>query len=45
MYNRYVDGLATWAPRDPEAYRAMGVRLAEQGYVNAPASVPVEAAV
>jgi uncharacterized peroxidase-related enzyme len=45
MYNRYVDGLATWAPRDPEAYLAMGKRLAEQGYVNAGAPVPVEAAV
>jgi uncharacterized peroxidase-related enzyme len=33
MYNRYVDGLATWAPTDPEAYRANGKRLAEQGYV------------
>lgn len=36
MYNRYVDGLATWAPRDPEVYAAMGMRLAEQGYVNSP---------
>jgi uncharacterized peroxidase-related enzyme len=34
MYNRYVDGLATWAPRnDPERYRESGKRLAEQGYV------------
>lgn len=33
MYNRYVDGLATWAPQDPEAYREMGRRMAEQGYV------------
>jgi len=33
MYNRYVDGLATWAPQDPEMYRANGKRLAEQGYV------------
>ena len=33
MYNRYVDGLATWAPTDPEIYRASGKRLAEQGYV------------
>ena len=45
MYNRYVDGLDTWAPRDPAAYAAMGVRLAEQGYVNTPAADPVEAAV
>lgn len=32
MYNRYVDGLATWQPRDPEMYSAMGQRLASQGY-------------
>ena len=33
MYNRYVDGLATWAPEDPERYRQEGARLAQQGYV------------
>src|SRR5271170_1237760 len=33
MYNRYVDGLATWAPQDPQAYRARGVHLATYGYV------------
>jgi uncharacterized peroxidase-related enzyme len=33
MYNRYVDGLATWAPTDPEIYRQNGKRLAEEGYV------------
>jgi hypothetical protein len=32
MYNRYVDGLATWTPTDPAAYAAMGARMAEQGY-------------
>ena len=32
MYNRYVDGLATWAPTDLEIYRQSGQRLAEQGY-------------
>ena len=32
MYNRYVDGLATWQPRDPEMYIAMGQRLASEGY-------------
>lgn len=37
MYNRYVDGLGTWAPRDPKIYLQMGARLAEQGYAN---SVP-----
>jgi uncharacterized peroxidase-related enzyme len=33
MYNRYVDGLATWAPRENGAYMEMGKRLAEQGYL------------
>jgi alkylhydroperoxidase family enzyme len=32
MYNRYVDGLATWAPEDAAAYEAMGERLAKEGY-------------
>jgi uncharacterized peroxidase-related enzyme len=34
MYNRYVDGLAAWAPEDPEMYRQQGARLARQGYIN-----------
>jgi alkylhydroperoxidase family enzyme len=33
MYNRYVDGLATWQPREPQAYRQMGEQLAREGYV------------
>lgn len=32
MYNRYVDGLATWQPPEREAYRAMGEQLAHEGY-------------
>ena len=32
MYNRYVDGLATWAPTDPAVYRESGKRLADHGY-------------
>jgi uncharacterized peroxidase-related enzyme len=32
MYNRYVDGLATWTPSDPDLYDAMGRRLAREGY-------------
>jgi uncharacterized peroxidase-related enzyme len=35
MFNRYVDGLATWAPTDPQMYRENGKRLAEEGYVQA----------
>ena len=34
MYNRYVDGLDTWQPRDEAAYAPMGKRMAEQGYSN-----------
>lgn len=33
MYNRYVDGLATWAPSEPELYRQQATRLAEEGYI------------
>jgi uncharacterized peroxidase-related enzyme len=33
MYNRYVDGLATFTPRDAALYEEMGQRLATQGYV------------
>ena len=33
MFNRYVDGLATLTPANPEAYHAMGQRMAQQGYV------------
>ena len=29
MYNRYVDGLATWAPQDADRYRQQGARLAQ----------------
>jgi len=32
MYNRYVDGLATWQPRDATMYAEMGKQLAEHGY-------------
>jgi uncharacterized peroxidase-related enzyme len=33
MYNRYVDGLATWQPVERAAYRDMGQQLAREGYV------------
>jgi len=32
MYNRYVDGLATFTPTDPTQYDEMGARMATQGY-------------
>jgi uncharacterized peroxidase-related enzyme len=40
MYNRYVDGLATWAPSDPNMYRENGRRLAEEGYVQSVSHLP-----
>lgn len=33
MFNRYVDGLASFTPTDPKAYEEMGVRLGEKGYL------------
>jgi uncharacterized peroxidase-related enzyme len=33
MFNRYVDGLATVTPTDPQAYDQMGQRMAKEGYV------------
>lgn len=35
MYNRYVDGLGTWAPEEDEAYDETGRMLAHEGYLNA----------
>lgn len=36
LYNRYVDGLATVAPDDPEYYAGLGTRLREHGYYRLP---------
>jgi uncharacterized peroxidase-related enzyme len=33
MYNRYVDGLDTWQPRDEALYRDRGKKTAREGYV------------
>ncbi|MEO7047761.1 MAG: peroxidase-related enzyme [Ferruginibacter sp.] len=33
MFNRYVDGLASFTPSDPAAYEEMGERMTEKGYV------------
>jgi uncharacterized peroxidase-related enzyme len=35
MFNRYVDGLATWTPKDPAVYSLTGEKLARGGYLNA----------
>lgn len=32
MFNRYVDGLATWTPRDEKVYDEIGSRLVNKGY-------------
>jgi len=32
MFNRYVDGLDTWAPQDRQFYVDRGPRRAEEGY-------------
>ena len=37
MYNRYVDGLKTWQPRDAGMYVEMGKHLAEHGYLKSSA--------
>jgi len=48
MYNRYVDGLGTWQPSDPEMYAQMGRHLASEGYnapsIKQPLEQPVSAA-
>jgi uncharacterized peroxidase-related enzyme len=36
MFNRYVDGLATTAPDDPEVYEAGAQRLVTHGYLAPP---------
>ena len=32
LFNRYVDGLATWAPDDPDFYRQRAALVATNGY-------------
>jgi|SRR5678815_1529115 uncharacterized peroxidase-related enzyme len=39
MANRYVDGLATWAPVDPEIYARAGAFRAANGYLVPPPPV------
>ncbi|HEY6902034.1 MAG TPA: peroxidase-related enzyme [Puia sp.] len=36
LFNRYVDGLATWAPDDPAVYDAIGRQRASEGYLTKP---------
>jgi uncharacterized peroxidase-related enzyme len=44
MFNRYVDGLGTWQPADPQDYREMGQRMAHVGYIRTNWEKPGEAA-
>jgi len=39
LYNRYVDGLATFAPQDLESYRERAATVAVGGYQRIPASL------
>jgi uncharacterized peroxidase-related enzyme len=39
LCNRYVDGLATWTPDDPDFYRQRAALVAEHGYAD-PAATP-----
>ena len=34
MANRYVNGLGTWAPKDPAIYRQRAANIAAHGYVD-----------
>ena len=43
MFNRYVDGLGTWQPEDPDMYARMGRHLADEGYKEPSIRQPVHA--
>jgi uncharacterized peroxidase-related enzyme len=43
MFNRYVDGLDTWQPRDPEIYPEIGQQTARLGYVGRDYKKPLQA--
>jgi uncharacterized peroxidase-related enzyme len=40
LCNRYVDGLATWAPDDPDFYRQRAALVATNGYAASTMSAP-----
>ena len=43
MYNRYVDGLGTWAPSDADSYRARAATVATGGYNRIPSTMRAQA--
>jgi len=45
MFNRYVDGLATWQPQNPEMYREIGMQTARLGYVGRDYRKPLQSIV
>ncbi|MGA8100644.1 MAG: peroxidase-related enzyme [Candidatus Acidiferrales bacterium] len=45
MFNRYVDGLATWQPSDPEIYREIGKLTSQLGYAGRDYKKPLRAIV
>ena len=44
LYNRYVDGLATFTPDDPAYYRTLADRIVHRGYTRPPGGHPLRAA-
>ena len=40
MFNRYVDGLGTWAPSDAQWYRERGRKVAADGYSKVEQTIP-----
>lgn len=45
MFNRYVDGLATWQPENPEMYREIGMQTARLGYVGRDYKKPLQSVI
>jgi alkylhydroperoxidase/carboxymuconolactone decarboxylase family protein YurZ len=43
MFNRYVDGLETWQPEEPEIYREIGQQTSRLGYVGTDYKKPLQA--
>jgi len=43
MFNRYVDGLETWQPEEPEIYREIGQQTSRLGYVGRDYKEPLQA--
>lgn len=36
LYNRYVDGLGSWTPENPDYYKTLARRIGPKGYVRPP---------